>query len=238
VTTRWAARLALSQAEAAARLRLVSGLRVLATPPWLWLRGEAFDESLDLQLRSTPGVERFVLGDDDLLTPVGCLVPVDRLPQGTWTLLSQWLTVELPVSRLAGRSEAQVTLGIVRSTEVREPGLLLTTWDEWHAYGITAPQSRLDRWMFAVSDDRRAIVRGAPPPPLPGVSYVELEGIAVPCGWRWDPPVDAATVRQALGLDANSLAVFQVDGSWERIAAADFVRATRSALRATQDAFD
>lgn len=236
MSVRWVARLPLSQADSAARLRLVPGLRVLAAPPWLWLRGETLDESLDLQLRSTPGLERFNLGDDNLLTPVDSLVPVSRLPEGSWTKLSDWLTVELPASRLAARSDAQAALKFVRSTEVREAGLLLTTWGAWHNYGINAPQSRLDRWTFAVSDDRRTIVRGAPIPPLPGEPYVESAGIAVPCGWRCDPPIDAATAREVLGLDASSLALFHTDGSWERVAAGDFVRATRSALRATQDA--
>ncbi|MCC7421541.1 MAG: hypothetical protein IT428_14750 [Planctomycetaceae bacterium] len=236
MSARWAARVPLSQAAAAARLRLVPRIRVLAVDPWLWLRGETLDESLDLQLRSTPGVERFVLGDDDLLTPVDRRVPVGRLPEGTWQPLADWLTVELPPSRLAGQCDTRVPLRIVRSPDVREAGLLLTTWDAWHAYGISAPQVRLDAWMFAVADGGRTVVRGSPPPPIPGIAHVDMQGIAVPCGWHWAPPLDTATVRTLLGIDATSVALFDTEGTWERIGADQFVRASRSALRATEEA--
>ncbi|HVW35796.1 MAG TPA: hypothetical protein VHB99_00775, partial [Pirellulales bacterium] len=67
--------------------------------------------------------------------------------------------------------------------------------------------------------------------PLGGVQYVEESGIAVPAGWHWSPAVEAAVVRAALGLEPGDSALWFADGSWQKIAADDWVRATRSAAR-------
>ena len=98
---------------------------------------------------------------------------------------------------------------------------------------IEAPQVRLDRWRFAVAADGRVAVHGQPLPPLPGRRWVEQEGIAVPAGWTWTPAVEAALLRQVFGLAEGDVALWDVDGAWERIAADEFVRATRAAVRAT-----
>jgi hypothetical protein len=115
--------------------------------------------------------------------------------------------------------------------------VLLTSIDGWTAYAIQAPQVRLNRWQFAAAQDGRAIVRGDPLPPLPGERWVEREGIAVPAGWRWSPPVEAAIVRAVFGLEPGDLALWQTDGTWRRIRAADFAPASRAAVRATAEGF-
>jgi hypothetical protein len=94
-----------------------------------------------------------------------------------------------------------------------------------------APQARLAHWSFAADSTGRVVVRGAPLPPLRGTQYVEECGIAAPAGWHWAPPVEAAVARAALGLEQGDSALWFADGSWHKIAAGDWVRATRSAAR-------
>ena len=81
------------------------------------------------------------------------------------------------------------------------------------------------------------IVRGEPLPPLPGQRWVDREGIAVPAGWRWSPPVEAAIVRAVFGLEPGDFALWQTDGTWQRIRAADFTPASRAAVRASAEGF-
>ena len=114
----------------------------------------------------------------------------------------------------------------------------------WAAYAVAAPQVRLDRWRFAVAGDGRVAVHcqfqsrqvtnlSYILPPLPGQRWVEQEGIAVPAGWTWSPAVETAILRQVFGLAAGDLALWHTDGTWERIAADEFVRSTRTAVRET-----
>ena len=79
------------------------------------------------------------------------------------------------------------------------------------------------------------IVRGTPLPPLPGERWVECEGIATPAGWRWSPAVEAAIVRAVFGLQPGDLALWQTDGTWQRVRAAEFTAASRAAVRATAE---
>ena len=108
---------------------------------------------------------------------------------------------------------------LVRSSRPEKASVLLTSIDRWEAYAVQAPQVRLDRWQFAVAEDGRVLVRGGPLPPLPGGRWVDRKGIAVPAGWQWSPPVEASTVRTVFSLEPGDLALWQPDGTWQRIRA-------------------
>ena len=220
-------------AAAAGRLRQVAGVEVCELSEAVWLRGPQSGEEVRWQLAAVAGARRFSVLPDGQLLPAGAHVPQGRLPQGPWTALAGWMGLDLPPATLAGRGDAAVSLALVRSDRVQEASLLLTQHGLWAAYAVEAPQVRLDRWRFAVAADGRVAVHGRPLPPLPGQRWVEDQGIAVPAGWTWVPTVEAALLRQVLGLAAGDVALWNMDGAWERIAADEFVRATRAAVRAT-----
>ena len=81
--------------------------------------------------------------------------------------------------------------------------------------------------------DGGVIVRGTPLPPIPGTQWTLDDGIATPAGLTWSPPVDAATLQQVLGLAAGEIALLRPDGTFDRLAADHWVRASRSAIRGT-----
>ncbi len=247
----WAICLARRDAAAAGRLRQVAGAEVCELPEAVWLRGPQADDELQRRLAAVAGARRFSVLADGQLLPVGARVPQGRLPPGPWTVLAQWIGIEPPPAVLAGKGGEQVTLALVRSDCVQEASLLLTRLELWAAYALEAPQVRLDRWRFAVAADGRVVVHDQHQsrqveslprqvenlsyglPPLPGQRWVEQEGIAVPAGWTWTPAVEAALVRQIFGLAAGDVALWHADGAWERIAAEEFVRVTRAAVRET-----
>ena len=233
VSGRWAVCLPREAAAALGPLRRLPGVTIHETPADLWLQGNGLDEALERSLRALPGARRFeVLGDGQLLE-AGLRVPHGFLPTGEWQPLAQWLEVRLEAAGLAGRMAEGVALRLVRSAAVREANVLLTSLRAWADYGGGAAQVRLERWSFAVSDTGGVAVRGEPLPPLPGQRYVETEGVAVPAGWAWEPAVEAAVLRQLLGLRGSDLALLHPDGSWDHVRGEHFVRASRSAVRLT-----
>jgi hypothetical protein len=135
---------------------------------------------------------------------------------------------------LSGRPPG-VPLCLVPCGELREPALLETSLDQLAKYCLTAPQWRLDCWSFALAADGQALVRGTPLPPLPGTCWVQTGGICVPAGRAWSPAVEPEIVRQLLQLNTGELALLRGDGSWDRVANDDWVRASRSAVRRTQE---
>lgn len=225
----------LGEAACLGRLRLREGLEVCAQGDSLWLRVLDVSEVLDMELRTLPGA-RFTLLPDQQLVPFGCQVPEGYLPDGSWTPLSQWMAVEVGLAALPGVVRDRVPLRLVRGGPPSDANVIVTTADQWHAYATGAPQVRLDRWAFAVSEDGQAVIWGAPSPPIQGVRFVEEQGVAVEAGWTWAPPVDRRVLAEVLELAKRDLALIHADGSWERIRGEDFVRATRSAVRLSQEA--
>jgi hypothetical protein len=233
MSDRWAASLPVDRSGEALRLWRRPGVEVCAADGRLWLRGERRDEELMRQLRSMLGGERFDSDGAGLVTPAECSLPTDRLPSGPWASLASYFRLVPPRRDFAARAADGVAIQLVPSGAALPCQLLKTPLTTWTAYAEQAPAVRLARWSFAVSDAFHALVRGAPLPSLPGVAFVERGGIAVPAGWTWAPPLDAAVLRRALALRDGDLALFAANGTHEILAADCFVQATRSAVRLT-----
>ena len=234
----WAVRLQRSDAAKIGRLRRRPGIEVLETEDAIWLRGGSLDEELENALRSVPGARRFRVLPDGQLVPAGAQVPKGHLPDGPWTSIPAWMSVELKAPALAGRVEGRAPLELVRSGAEQEANVLWATMAAWSDWAVRGAQVRLDRLVFAADGESAAVIRGTPLPPVRGRRYVESDGVAVEAGWAWSPPLEAGVVRQALGLDSNDLALLHSDGTWDHIPGEAFVRATRSAVRATAGGID
>ncbi|WP_166831243.1 hypothetical protein [Thalassoroseus pseudoceratinae] len=232
---RFAIRLPLEDRGQLGPVRTLSGLTVCVVDEWLWLRLDSTE--MPVSLRSLRRGEVFSVLDDGGLVPWGRQVPDGYLPDGPWQPLATHWDIEWPIAAIPAAIPNRVVPQLVRSETVREPNVLQTHLTAWMAYALTAPQIRLDRWHFVVSREDTdengplVLVRGTPLPPIPGTQFVEEDGIAVPCGWHWSPAVDTDVLMQAFGVAPPDFILWTPDGRFEHIAAEDFVRATRSAVR-------
>lgn len=187
-------------------------------------------DALDLSLRKAAPVRRYQLRPDQSLVPDGCLLPEGKLPGGPWLPLAALVEVAPQTAALAGQVMERAALRIVPGGAASEANVLLAALSDWADYADGAPTVRLRPLRFAAGA-AHAIIRGTPLPPIPGLHFVEKEGIAVPCGHTWSPALDAASMRALLRLDADDLALFVADGSWQHVPAAAFIAASRSAVR-------
>lgn len=234
----WAVRLNRIDASIG-RLRQLPGVVVLsvesASQNAVWIRGEALDDRVSRTLRSIPDAERFLVGTNNSLTFWGETVPRATLPDGTWIPISEWMILQMPAAGFAAAINQLILLNLVRSDSPVEANLLKVGWSIWRDYAISAPQIRLNQWEFAVSDNGEALIRGRPVAPLPGIRYVEQSGIAVPAGWRLEPPIAEASLHQAMSLGPGTIAVISEAGMMDVIPDSEFVSATRSAVRLTDN---
>ncbi|MFO0905074.1 MAG: hypothetical protein U0939_18860 [Pirellulales bacterium] len=237
MTIRWAA--VVPHARRSSVLPLLSrpGVETLDAPDGLWVRGDATDEE-ELR-RLIPGEPVFRLDEALRLWPLGGRVPQGRSPAGDWRPLRSLFQLELPLAAqgshdtLAALPRA-VPLRLVRSGAERPAELLIVESGAWYEYAETAPQWRLERLAMAARRDGRVALWGVPLPPLPGRRYWLHDGLATPCGWHWDPPFSTRVLRSRLSLAADELALVESSGC-EVIPAQAWVRATRSAVRATRE---
>ncbi len=235
----WATRFPRDSLGAALPLRLRAGVEAHDDGAAVWLRGAgAADDAVVAALRRVPAAERFTVDAAGELTPDGRRLPAGTLPAGPWVAFAELARLRLPPAALAAEVSGRVSVRLVPAEREREVGGLLVPLDRFATWAATAARVRLDRLRFAVRADGMALVVGRPPPPVPGVALVDRDGLLVPAGWDWDPPVDADTLRLAVGLAAGDVALFDTGGIHERVPGESLVGATRAGVRRSAEAVD
>jgi hypothetical protein len=170
-----------------------------------------------------------------------------------------------PIRATFPGSVSTIPVSLVRSAEECEPSMLLTSTSAWAEYAATAPQWRLERLVFAINESQRVLIRGTPLPPIPGQRWVERNGVATAAGWTWKPAVEPAVLRSLLEPQLSRTGTLPVgkeetgkvpvlrshssiklelqpddlllleETQLQVVYAADWVRATRSAVRASSE---
>jgi hypothetical protein len=233
----WVICLASEDAAAIAGLRLTSGVEIAETDGNVWLRGPAANQSLAATLQQLPALARYEV-KGNRLRKLESRIPSDALPSLSWQPLRTWMQVERPRAQAVSENRPEfsaVRIRLVRSTEEREPNLLLTSLDDWHEFAISAPEIRLRPLRFAVNTDARVLIQGEPLPPLQGRKFVVEANVAVPAGFTWRPAVSSAVLSRLLGARASELAMLYEDGTCVRLPSEQFVAATRAAVRTTAE---
>lgn len=228
----WALVLPLQQADALASLRLLPGLEVAAFQDRLWLRGTRRDQALDVLLDTLPATHRFHWVEGQRLQPLGSRLATDCLPDVTWQPLQQWLRISLQCTSLPPPPPAPHLLQLVRSIQSQQPNAILCKLQDWTEWCVKAPAVRMNPLRFAASAHGKALILGAPPPSLPGRFLVEEQGVVVPAGLSWDPPVSPVTVRRVAGAGEGNV-LFWDERGLQVLVGELFVAASRAAARAT-----
>ena len=230
----------LSQTDKAAlgSVRCLPGLQAADNEGFIWVRGIAVNNEIDLRIRQLPGLHTYTLDADDYLFPPKGLTPIGKLQPMTWVPLSTYITVTLPVSALPGKISQQVAVRLVPSQQLQQGNALLTDLPSWKAYGETAPLVRLQQTRFAVSEENKVLIIGEPLPALPGKEYVLQDTLLIPCGFEFDPPVIRSLIGSQFNSDNDSFLLFDTDGTWQEIPKDAFVQTTRSAIRLTKGGND
>jgi hypothetical protein len=226
----------LSQTDKAAlgSVRCLPGLQAADDDGFIWVRGIAAQQETDLRIRQLPGLHTYMLDADNNLFPPEGLTPVGKLKALDWEPLSSFITVKLPVSALPGKISQRHAIRLVPSGRSQEGNALLTDLKTWKAYGEKAPLIRLQQTRFAVSEKNKVLIMGTPLPALPGKEFVLQDTLLLPAGFEFDPPAISTLIVNRLDPSKEALLLFDIDGTWEKIAKESFVASTRSAIRLTK----
>lgn len=216
---------------ALAAIRLLPNLEVATEGTDIWLKWPLSNEGLDPKIRPLPLISTFIVDDKQLLYPIGGLTPVGRLKPMRWQSLTDFMPIELPVSILPATAAAAVLVNIVPSEKEREAAALQTSANAWLAYVSTAPEARLKRLRFAVSDEQKVFVMGAPLPSIEGDTYWLQNNIFMPSGFDFALPIVSELIFQREKLENQAFLCFNTEGAYFRLDNLDFVLATRSAVR-------
>ena len=226
----WAANLDESQSEQLAMLRLQPGVEAGAADGTYWLRGPTSEAVLQ-RIQMIPRVRLFHLESANTLRPWNRHLAAGQLPNIHFQPISEMVQPVLPNAGWPMVGISRIPLSLVRSSQMLAASVLITSKKVWTDYAVSAPVIRLRRWMFAVSDDHRVIIRGEPIPPLVGQQCRETNGVAIPVGWECSPALEGSMLSAVVEAEPGGLVLLSTDGTLETVSQAAFVRATRSAVR-------
>jgi hypothetical protein len=259
----WAASLPRSQLDALIELREEADIRIAEHGGRVWLRGPDWNATVDRLLRGIPDARRFRLFDDGRLVPANSTLATDRLPELEWSPLRSALSLRLDLAErrpLGNATIERVELRLVRERSevggvggvggrsdvvgvggvggpdalIASANLVLTTVADWCAFVEASPRAMWEGAAFAADASGRCVVLAARGVGVRGERWRERDGIAAPMGWRWEPAVAAGLLRRCLFLADGDVALWFPENHIERIEAASFVRASRSAARETR----
>jgi hypothetical protein len=253
----WAASLPRSQVDALIELREEADILVAEHGRRVWLKGPDWNATVDRLLRGIPDACRFRLFADGRLVPANSTLATDRLPELEWSPLRSALSLRLALAErppLGNATIERVELRLVRELgdvggvgELSDVGgvggpdtlsesanLVLTTVADWCAFVEASPRAMWEGAAFAADARGRCVVLAARGVGVRGERWRERDGIAAPLGWRWEPAVAAGLLRRCLFLADGDVALWFPENQIERIEAASFVRASRSAARETR----
>lgn len=100
MSSQWVIRLALTDAESLAPLRLTRGIEVAEKEPFVWVRGPGDDEKIERLLRALPAIARYEVIGGNRLRNLESRIPAETLPALNWQPVSTWLRVQMPASPL------------------------------------------------------------------------------------------------------------------------------------------
>lgn len=181
------------------------------------------------ELLPLPCLKRWILSENSQLIPVGKTLPERTLPTLSWLPLHNLL----PAIPLASKDNEEffghLSFTLRADTELREPAGLVLDFSTFANWVETAPEPRLNRLTFAVSEEGKVIVLGTPLPPLSGASIYQESQILLPSGLALPPYI----LPEDLSEGSREFLMIEKDGTVHRIGSELFITASRAAVRLT-----
>lgn len=219
--------------ETLGTVRCLPHLLVAEEEGKLWLRGiEA--QQIDLKLKQLPTQNTYAVDEGQNLFPIGGLTPIGKLTAKNWIPIASFIPVKLPISAMPAKADASFRISFVASDRVKEGAALVTTLAVWKAYAESAPEVRLKKLAFAVSDTNQVLILGTPLPAIPGKEYWMQDTMLLPSGFDFEIPLVSSLLAKKLNPDKDTLLLFDANGEWEKIDRHSLVLATRTAIRLTE----
>lgn len=221
----------------------VPGVEVALNETGLWVRvADPKDASDSMLLKLLPGAERFETFQENLLCAIGSSVPSQRLTVVQWHRVKELAILILPAMKSVGSSTGlQPTLAEEHlrwdvTEAIEEASGILCEWNDWQRYALCAPLAKLSHLRFAANPSGMALVIGCPAPPIKGIRLLEYSRILLPSPYSWLPKVPASSIREKLGVAQDVWLLWTKQEELQTIADSLFIGASRTTIRATQQA--
>ena len=108
-------------------------------------------------------------------------------------------------------------------------------WKLWQDYALATSNIRLEPLSFAVSEQAEVMVYGNPLPSLPGRLFWQTKQVLLPAGWNFEYPIIAEILSSNHFKGKPGLLLYTSKQLSVMPPIEQFVKASRSAIRKTQE---
>lgn len=224
--------IALKDKELLGNVRTLPGLSSREVDDIIYVRG--IPENPSIRIKKLPTLNTYTLSKSGELFPIGKSTPVAVISDLQWIPLQEYIDVEPPVSALPGTTDRKYSMALLPSNSERKGTAILTTLDIWKNYAESAPDIRLEKLSFAVSEQKKVLIMGNPLPAIPGQEFWASERFLIPCGFDFEFPILKELFQKKFIQAHSDRILLSSDGNIEIIPDYNFVKATRSAIRLTK----
>ncbi len=225
----------LNNIESLGNVRCMEEIQIAIDENLIWLRGIIDTPDIDIKIKQLPAKDTFIINENNLLFAPKSLTPISLIPVLEWKPIKELIKVETPIAAMPGNPNEKVEIKLKQSNLNKNGDALLATLAIWKEYSEIASAIRLEQLKFAVSEKNEVLIVGNPLPPIPGNEYWLENGILLPCGYNFEIPIVADLINKKLNDKNDSILLFNLNGTFQKIDRSFLVKARRSAIRLTKE---
>lgn len=201
---------------------------------FVWVKNIPEELILTATIQSIPSQIVYATAEN-LLYPLGKLMPVGALPPLNWVPIQQAITVELPaINPNYFGLQAALAVHLVTSNVPEKALFLLVNSSDLKDYLATAAAWRLQALEWTVIGQYHALVKGEPMASLQGKAYWRRGQHILPLGLDLEWPIAAKAIAQALAPEGKHWIFWQKNGQCSLIPKQHFKPLSRSSFHYTK----
>lgn len=215
-----------------AEIRCKENIFIAEENEHLWLKA-INQENFDIDLKKIPSLKTYFLKENYLFEQKN-VIPSKKIPLLRWYPVTDFIRPDFSVSLPSGQNKESYSIKIIKSDKFHDSDAILTDLSTLKIFANSAPEIRLKKLLFAVSNSGKVIIVGNPLPSIPGNDYWLNGNLLLPCGYDFEIPVISSFISDKLDPQRVSYIIFDKNGDWQRIFRENFVTMTRSGIRLTR----
>ncbi len=201
-----------SHKEFLAQIRHWNNLKVAFEVETVWVKDFTKNQLKDILLISIPFTTIYYC-KDNLLFPMGSLLPYKKIPGFLWTPIDRALQVELPMPNhnFFGINQ-QINIQLKQTEIEQEASIILVKMDLLSNYITTAAAIRLKQLKWVIINENQVLIIGTPLLPLNGSVFWQKNDFIFPLGFAFEFSILENYVAQKIDTTGSNF-IFWLDAN-------------------------
>jgi MoxR-vWA-beta-propeller ternary system domain bpX2 len=218
-------------------LRQWPALKVAADENWLWISNIDYAKINAVEVKCIP-IKNIFYAKDGKLFPENSKLPVGNIPNLLWTPIERALPVRLPaLNNNLFAIQQSISMHILSTDAEQQASIMLASIDALETYLKNAPAFRLEKLLWCMVDDDKALIIGQPFLPIQGDAYWLMNRNILPVGNSFALPILAETILQTIDPNQAHYIWWHANDTYTLVSKSACLPLSRSSFKQTLQQF-